>query len=219
MSVINVAKWFLVIACAAAVGALIGRILLPNNGPCTLDWGIIGVWVQDAFVLGGVLVAAYQLMRFNDNERVKNTLRLYEQFMQSPVQTSSGKELTAFSAGRYLAEGAREAATYVAIRKKCEGGNATANETVWINEVLAGANTTHNFFDTVAVLFRRGLLDRAVFFDTLAGLTVTRYEQLEKLLDVDPKLLRGSPLFKELAEQARAYLKEHPDRMLDPSSG
>lgn len=50
-------------AVALALGVLIGRWLLPNNGPCTLDYGLVAAWIGTAAAVGlvfvGWLAAAY----------------------------------------------------------------------------------------------------------------------------------------------------------------
>ena len=39
-----------------ALGALVGRWFLPNNGPCTVDYGLVAAWVGAIAAAGLVVV-------------------------------------------------------------------------------------------------------------------------------------------------------------------
>jgi hypothetical protein len=42
-----------------SIGLLVGRWLIPNNGPCTLDYAVVAAWVASIAAVGLVAVGAY----------------------------------------------------------------------------------------------------------------------------------------------------------------
>lgn len=209
-------RYWIAALCVGGLGLLAGRLLLPNNGPCILDWSLVGIWLQAGFVLAGVVVAAFQLKRFNDNGRVKNTLRLYEQYMHTAVLIDQNSPMTMPAALNWLQWVDRNFTEYLALLNRANLGQASQADATLLGNVRTSAIITHNFFDTAAVLLNRHLLDDEVFFDTLGYLTAQSYGLLEKILNADKTLLTGSPLFKRLSEQAQTYKQDHPDRFLVP---
>jgi hypothetical protein len=134
--------------------------------------------------------------------------------MRMPIPGSDGVSRTVRQASWTVALTANDPQAFEAAVGRMREGTALRGDWAFLNPIWTCMGAVHNFFDTAAVLLRRNLADREILFATLAQIIITAYDALEVLISLDQTVLLGSPLFRQLAEDARAYRSVHPDRFL-----
>jgi hypothetical protein len=191
----------------------VGRLLLPNNGPCTLDWGIVGTWVQGTFVLAGVIVAYTQLQALNQNERVKTTLNVYYDLTRTIIPLPGGNPQTIFGALRDIGNTIIRPDAFVAALRRLDSRSLSPQDVLYLTTVRANVSIVHNYFDTVSAMSRRGLLDDDIMFFTMARIITSSYKILSHMISLDRSAeLMDSPLFRDLAARADGYIANHKAR-------
>jgi hypothetical protein len=143
---------------------------------CTIDWAALAAWVQAVILAIAAVIAYVQLNRFNDNERVKNTLALVKGYNEPISYRSTAGQLhttTVASAMMDLANAQRNILEYKAVRDAAIAKKATPEQATERERRFNSIVIVLNFFASAGTLYKRKLLDNALFLDSF-GDTVSR---------------------------------------------
>ena len=157
------------------------------TGVCgVLNSGNLAEWVAGIATCALVYVAWYQLNRFGDNERLKNTLQ-YLRLYQDPV-AMEGVTMTPL-----------DAVERVVLQAP---GSPLASQ--YSTDPVLARTIASNYFAEAAHLYGRGLVDRSLFVGLL-GRQVLRYAEALLRIEEDPKydaLRTTDPGFREIVRDA-----------------
>lgn len=176
---------------------------------CTVDWAALGIWVQAAVLAVGARIAYVQLSRFNDNERVKNTLDLQGRFHATTSYLSILKgtlqTTTIASAMVQLSQAGANIPRWTALRTAVFDNTASQQQKLDREQTFNAIVLALNFFAWAGNLDKRNLLDSALFLDMFGDLVAQVYDYGADLsVAEENKFARTLADFKALADKSRA---------------
>ncbi len=169
---------------------------------CSIDWTALGTWFLVGTGIAGVIVAAIQLRKLNENERLKNTLELLRRYDSVLVP--------------FMHEGKQEAITAAVAVARCtpevlEFFGSYGQQPPSSDYKLRWASVTIavNYFKTVGALWERRVIDHDLFFSIMApqSVKISMFSGILRLINRQPPDLSG---LTRLAAAAQKYLDAHP---------
>ena len=151
------------------IGIFVGRLLLPNSGPCSLDWIAVGTWVGSIGVVVAGVVALWQLQNFRSNERYKATIDYIGSFGTVKVALGGDVEFTAAESATVVTTGALNIPIAEEGKQLSQNPNAVANEdnkrkVDYYFRVSSAAVIVIDYFRGAYFLILRNLIDADLFF-------------------------------------------------------
>lgn len=175
---------------------------------CTIDWSALALWAQAIILAVGARIAYIQLKRFNDNERVKNTLSLVRDYNEiSPYRTRDGviHTMTISSALIELAAIGQDIPQWSKLRDDVLHGRATPGQGVERERMLDAVVMCLNYFSSAGTLDKRKLLDTDLFLDMFCKILGSAFDYGTSVSHAEGDRFRHTLRdFEELAKKAKA---------------
>lgn len=172
------------------------------------DWVALGVGVGQVLAIlatGGaaVYVANRQLAAFNDNQRLRNTLKALDDFaVPTTLQKVTLSPFDAILALRDIVGDPSDVRRFKSFPERRKNGDSSvATDGAWYNEARAKIAIATNYFLDIGMLWDRDLVDQKYVMIKLASF-LSRFDDMLTTLG-DPMTKVGS--LKRFADIARSY--------------
>jgi hypothetical protein len=180
---------------------------------CSIDWLALGTWIGSAGIVAAAVIAQLQLTRFNDNERVQNTLQYVDHFAHVSFQYGESA-FTVANASTIVVVGSSQIERLQRGLEYLNGldsddDSAAKEARDHYFRVSNAASVVNNYYFGAYTLIKRQLLDRDLFFENFALDMNKVWNATTKVFEVDG---RTTFKFKLLNDMAQIYLAREIDK-------